>query len=197
MRILGIDPGYAIVGYGAIAGPKGPLPGVGVWGHHHPGGSGFRPAAGGDLPRHGGDPQPGSARAAAVEKLYFTNNKTTGIGVAEARGVILLALAQHGVPLFEYTPMQVKQAVTGYGKALKPQVQEMTRRLLRLPEVPRARRHRRRPGPGRVPRARRREAPCGRPCCAGATSRSRRFKRPWGGASCPGASLYFDREVSL
>ena len=55
-----------------------------------------------------------------MEKLYFTNNKTTGIGVAEARGVILLALAQHGVPLYEYTPMQVKQAVTGYGKAVSP-----------------------------------------------------------------------------
>ena len=75
-------------------------------------------------------------QAAAVEKLYFTNNKTTGIGVAEARGVILLALAQHGVPLYEYTPMQVKQAVTGYGKAVKPQVQEMTRRLLGLQKVP-------------------------------------------------------------
>ena len=74
--------------------------------------------------------------AAAVEKLYFSNNKTTGIGVAEARGVILLALSQAGVPLFEYTPMQVKQAVTGYGKALKPQMQEMTRKLLRLRQVP-------------------------------------------------------------
>ena len=71
-----------------------------------------------------------------MEKLYFSNNKTTGIGVAEARGVILLSLAQAGVPLYEYTPMQVKQAVTGYGKALKPQVQEMTRRLLRLREIP-------------------------------------------------------------
>ena len=71
-----------------------------------------------------------------MEKLYFTNNKTTGIGVAEARGVLLLALSQAGVPLFEYTPMQVKQAVTGYGKALKPQVQEMTRRLLGLPAIP-------------------------------------------------------------
>ena len=56
--------------------------------------------------------------------------------MAEARGVILLALSQAGVPLFEYTPMQVKQAVTGYGKALKPQMQEMTRKLLRLRQVP-------------------------------------------------------------
>ncbi len=56
--------------------------------------------------------------------------------MAEARGVILLALAQAGVPLYEYTPMQVKQAVTGYGKAQKHQVQEMTRRLLSLPGIP-------------------------------------------------------------
>lgn len=76
-------------------------------------------------------------QAASVEKLFFLNNKTTGIGVAEARGVILLALSQAGVPLYEYNPMQVKQAVTGYGKAQKHQVQEMTRRLLGLPEIPR------------------------------------------------------------
>ncbi len=58
------------------------------------------------------------------------------IGVAEARGVILLAAAEAGVPVFEYTPMQVKQAVTGYGKAVKKQVQEMTRVLLNLEKVP-------------------------------------------------------------
>ena len=56
--------------------------------------------------------------------------------MAEARGVILLAAAQAGVPVFEYTPMQVKQAVTGYGKAVKKQIQEMTRMLLKLPEIP-------------------------------------------------------------
>ena len=60
----------------------------------------------------------------------------TVIGVAEARGVILLAAAQAGLPIYEYTPMQVKQAVTGYGKAVKKQVQEMTRILLHLPAIP-------------------------------------------------------------
>jgi crossover junction endodeoxyribonuclease RuvC len=75
-------------------------------------------------------------QAAAIEKLYFSNNKTTGIGVAEARGVILLVCQQAGCPVYEYTPMQIKQAVTGYGKAKKPQVMEMTRRLLCLKEVP-------------------------------------------------------------
>ena len=75
--------------------------------------------------------------AIAIEKLFYTNNAKTVIGVAEARGVILLAAQLKGVPIFEYTPLQVKQAVTGYGQALKPQMQEMTRRLLCLKEIPR------------------------------------------------------------
>ena len=74
--------------------------------------------------------------ALAIEKLFYQHNQTTVIGVAEARGVILLAAAQAGLPIYEYTPMQVKQAVTGYGKAVKKQVQEMTRVLLHLPAVP-------------------------------------------------------------
>lgn len=72
----------------------------------------------------------------AVEKLYFKNNQKTAIDVAQARGVILLAAQQCGIPIYEYTPLQVKSAVTGYGKAEKPQVMEMTRRLLGLREVP-------------------------------------------------------------
>ncbi len=136
MRILGIDPGYAIVGYGVIEARSGV----------------YRPVEYGAVTTQAGEDfglrlreiyegmtellSQHKPEAAAVEKLYFTNNKTTGIGVAEARGVILLALTQAGVPLYEYTPMQVKQAVTGYGKAEKYQVQEMTRRLLRLPEIP-------------------------------------------------------------
>ena len=84
----------------------------------------------------------------AIEKLFYQHNQTTVIGVAEARGVILLAAAQAGLPIYEYTPMQVKQAVTGYGKAVKKQVQEMTRMLLSLPAVAQARRHRRRFGHG-------------------------------------------------
>ena len=64
------------------------------------------------------------------------SNKTTGIDVAQARGVILLACQQNGVACYEYTPMQVKQAVVGYGKAAKPQVMDMTRRLLHLEKLP-------------------------------------------------------------
>ena len=72
----------------------------------------------------------------AVEELFFTKNITTGIAVAHGRGVILLSAERLGVPVFEYTPMQVKQAVTGYGKAVKKQVQEMTRVLLHLSAIP-------------------------------------------------------------
>ena len=73
----------------------------------------------------------------AVEELFFTKNITTGIAVAHGRGVILLAAEKLGVPVFEYTPMQVKQAVAGYGKAEKRQVMLMTQRLLHMKEIPR------------------------------------------------------------
>ena len=72
----------------------------------------------------------------AVEELFFTNNITTGIAVAEARGVILLAAEEHGIPIAEYTPPQVKQAVVGYGNAEKRQVIAMVTSLLRLPAPP-------------------------------------------------------------
>ena len=73
----------------------------------------------------------------AVEELFFTKNITTGISVAHGRGVILLAAEQQGIPVYEYTPMQVKQAVVGYGGAEKRQVMLMTQRLLGLKEIPR------------------------------------------------------------
>lgn len=73
----------------------------------------------------------------AVEELFFSKNITTGIAVAHGRGVILLAAEKLGVPIFEYTPMQVKQAVAGYGGADKRQVMLMTQRLLKMREIPR------------------------------------------------------------
>ena len=72
----------------------------------------------------------------AIEELFFGHNVTTGINVAQARGVILLAIQQTGVPVYEYKPMQVKQSVVGYGNATKHQVQDMTRRLLNLSAMP-------------------------------------------------------------
>ena len=136
MRVLGIDPGYAIVGWGIVEYIS----------------NRFAPIGYGAVITEKDTPfeqrlveiyesvfdickryQP---EALSIEKLYYQHNQTTVIGVAEARGVILLAAAQAGLPIYEYTPMQVKQAVTGYGKAVKKQVQEMTRILLHLPAVP-------------------------------------------------------------
>ena len=72
----------------------------------------------------------------AIEKLFFNTNQKTGIDVAQARGVTILAAVNNDVPIFEYTPLQVKQSVVGYGRAEKPQVMEMTRKILGLADVP-------------------------------------------------------------
>ena len=137
MIILGIDPGYAIVGWGVVRYERGRFTPLTFGAITTPAGMDFsrRLEVIYDemavlLAQHKPD-------ALAVEKLYFKNNQKTAIDVAEARGVILLAAHKSGTPLYEYTPLQVKSAVTGYGKAEKPQVMEMTRRLLRLAEVPR------------------------------------------------------------
>ena len=136
MRILGIDPGLAIVGWGVIEV---------VRGH-------FYPVACGAVttPAH----TPVEERLSmiyddlsalmdkyqpeemAIEELFFNHNQTTAIPVAEARGVALLCAKQHGVRVEEYTPMQVKQAVVGYGLAEKRQVISMVTSLLKLPAPP-------------------------------------------------------------
>ena len=69
-------------------------------------------------------------------KTFFTNNQKTAIDVAQARGVIVLSAVRHGISIYEYTPLQVKQAVVGYGKAEKKQVMDMTRRILKLEQIP-------------------------------------------------------------
>ncbi len=136
LRILGIDPGYATVGFGVVDYQ----------------GFSFRTLEYGAIltEAHSDFSQRLSQiytdmlfilekyrpQALSVEKLFFNTNKTTGIMVAEARGVILLACAQKDVPVFEYTPLQVKSAVVGYGKAEKKQVMDMTRRILHLSEIP-------------------------------------------------------------
>ena len=74
--------------------------------------------------------------AASVEELYFNTNTTTAINVAQARGVIINTLARNGIEVFEYTPLQAKQAVVGYGRAEKTQVKEMTKKLLKLENMP-------------------------------------------------------------
>ena len=127
MVILGIDPGYAIVGWGVLEyqGNRFTIRGYGA----------ITTPAGMDFPRRlqmiyedmNTVLQKYRPDVLSIEKLYFTNNKTTGIDVAQARGVILLAATMHGLKVHEYTPMQVKQSVVGY---------EMTKTLLRLPCVP-------------------------------------------------------------
>lgn len=73
---------------------------------------------------------------ASVEKLFFAQNVTTAMKVSQARGVILLALAEAGIPIYEYTPLQIKMAMTGYGRATKAQIQEMVRVQLGLKNKP-------------------------------------------------------------
>ena len=136
MRIIGIDPGYAIVGYGIL----------------DYSGSRFRVVNYGAVTTQAGLPlerrieiiydelaeilKTYRPQSMAVEKLFFTTNQKTAIDVAQARGAIMLCAVKHGAQLFEYTPLQVKQAVTGYGKADKNQMQQMTKTLLALPAVP-------------------------------------------------------------
>ena len=136
MVVLGIDPGYAIVGWGVVNYAGNIYRPLGFGAITTDGSSNFNDRLGyiyNNMTRLIEKCKPD---AMAVEKLYFQNNQKTAINVAQARGVILLAAQQQGVPIFEYTPLQVKTVVTGYGKAKKPQVMEMTRRLLALESVP-------------------------------------------------------------
>ena len=137
MRILGIDPGIAIVGFGLIEAERGNM-------QMHNYGT-ITTEAGlplatrlfqiqRDLEELIAQLKPD---AIAVEELFFSNNITTGIAVAHGRGIILYTAEKLGIPLFEYTPMQVKQAVVGYGLAEKRQVMDMVRRLLKLKGIPR------------------------------------------------------------
>lgn len=136
MRILGIDPGVAIVGFGVIDSDRNQHSmvrcGV-ITTPAHTSLSSRLHSIYLDMTEIIATFQPD---AIAVEELFFNTNITTGISVAQARGVILLACYQSGVPVFEYTPLQVKQAVVGYGRAEKKQVMDMVKRTLRLQEAP-------------------------------------------------------------
>ena len=139
MRILGIDPGTGILGFGVVDVAKG-------------GQSSFTMVEAGVIRTAPHTPhderlediynslteiiEATKPDVCSVEKLFFSRNITTAMTVAEARGVALLVARQHSVPIFEYTPPQIKQTLTGYGKADKKQVQEMVRVQLGLKEVP-------------------------------------------------------------
>ena len=137
MRILGIDPGYATIGFGILDAARGSV----------------------QLQQYGTITTPPELEFSqrllviyedmnrlidtvkpdcmAIEELFWGHNVTTGIGVSHGRGVILLAAAQRELPVHEYTPMQIKQAVVGYGNATKLQVMDMTKRILKMEKVAR------------------------------------------------------------
>jgi len=137
MRILGIDPGYATIGFGLIEAERAQVHMVTYGAITTPAGLPLSKR----LYQIGSDMeeliQQLKPDVIAVEELFFNTNITTGISVAHGRGVILYAAEDCGIPLFEYTPSQVKLAVTGYGKADKHQVMDMTKRLLQLKSIPR------------------------------------------------------------
>lgn len=136
MRIIGIDPGYAIVGFGIIEYDNGKFKTVDYGAITTPAGIDFNRRLEiiyADMCRILDAYKPESL---AIEKLYFQNNQKTAIDVAEARGVILLSAIQRNILIREYTPLEVKKSITGYGQAVKKQVQEMTKRVLHLPAIP-------------------------------------------------------------
>ncbi len=136
MRILGIDPGYATLGYGIIDMK----------------GNRFEPVEYGAITTEAGTPMPERLKllydeltdlidkwqpeVASVEELFFVTNQKTAMFVSQARGVILLACTNKGLEIAEYTPLQIKQALVGYGRAEKRQVQLMVKTILNLSEVP-------------------------------------------------------------
>jgi crossover junction endodeoxyribonuclease RuvC len=136
MLILGVDPGYATIGYGVVEYNS----------------SRFRSLEHGAIVTKAHTEFSSRLKiiydslikvietyhpdCMSIEKLYFNSNRTTAIYVAEARGIILLAGKMSDIKIYEYTPLQVKSAVTGYGRAEKYQVMEMTKRLLCLKEIP-------------------------------------------------------------
>ncbi|MDO5560033.1 MAG: crossover junction endodeoxyribonuclease RuvC [Oscillospiraceae bacterium] len=136
MRILGIDPGYAIVGFGVLDYDKNkfiPVEYGAIFTQAHTDFNARLCSIFDDMEFIIEKYKPD---AMSIERLYFTTNQKTAIDVAQARGVINLAAAKKNIPIWEYTPLQVKQAVVGYGKATKKQVMDMTKRILNLHDVP-------------------------------------------------------------
>jgi crossover junction endodeoxyribonuclease RuvC len=136
MRILGIDPGLATVGYGIVEKNGDILEGIDFGYISTPSDSQISPRLFTIYTNIKLLISRFSPDEMAVEKLFFCKNIRTALQVGEARGAILTAAASNTLPVFEYTPLQVKQAVAGYGRADKKQVQEMVRILLKLPEIP-------------------------------------------------------------
>ena len=136
MRILGIDPGYGITGFGLVEAHRGQFRLLSCGAITTPPNTDFSwrlEVIYNDMVELLRVSKPD---VVAIEELFFGQNVTTGIGVAQSRGVILLAIRQAGLEVFSYKPMQVKQALVGYGGATKHQMQDMTMRLLHLNAMP-------------------------------------------------------------
>ena len=136
MRILGIDPGYSIIGFGLVDGNRSQFQLLRCGAITTPAGMDFSARLEIIYEDMKQLLEVAKPDVVAIEELFFGQNVTTGIGVAQSRGVILLAIRQADVPVFQYKPMQVKQAVVGYGNATKHQVMDMTKRLLGLQQMP-------------------------------------------------------------
>ena len=137
MKILGIDPGYGITGFGLVDAQRGQFRLLRCGAITTPAGMDFSARLEiiyEDMRQLLDVAKPD---VVAMEELFFGQNVTTGIGVAQSRGVMLLAIRQAGLEVFQYKPMQVKQAVVGYGNATKLQVMDMTKRLLKMERVAR------------------------------------------------------------
>ena len=136
MKIIGVDPGYAIVGVGVIEYRSSRFTTLDYGAITTEAGMDFSKRLQVIYEDFTQIVEMHKPDAIAVEKLFFTTNQKTAIDVAQARGIILLVASLHQVPCYEYTPLQVKQSVVGYGKAVKAQVMDMTKRLLNLKAVP-------------------------------------------------------------
>ena len=136
MRILGIDPGYGITGFGLVDAQRGQFQLLRCGAITTPAGMDFSARLEIIYEDMRKLLEMAKPDVVAIEELFFGQNVTTGIGVAQSRGVILLAIQQAGIPIYEYKPMQVKQSLVGYGNATKHQMQDMTKRLLRLQAMP-------------------------------------------------------------
>lgn len=136
MRIIGVDPGYAIVGWGVLDYNKSRFTTLDYGAITTPASMPFEQRLKTIYQEMDAVLSRYSPDVMSIEKLFFTTNQKTAIDVAQARGVLLLCATQNNIPCRQYTPLQVKQSVVGYGKAVKYQVMEMTRRLLHLKRLP-------------------------------------------------------------
>ena len=136
MRILGIDPGYGITGFGIVEANRGNCRLVRCGAITTPAGMDFSARLEIIYEDMRQLLEVAKPDCVAIEELFFGQNVTTGIGVAQSRGVILLAIRQAGLEVTSYKPMQVKQALVGYGNATKHQMMDMTKRLLHLNAMP-------------------------------------------------------------